>query len=469
MRFLIVSDNVGMPNYPRGIFQYTTSLVRALRQCGHDICLLVERDPDHDLPRREQSRLAAISPDASYAAQLSAIYSYLAPPDPARSNRVRRGLRFRMAGALGWPGAIIPLLSLRGLLLLLRRQASLPLRLIPNRPQRLDYFPPCLDHLRACSELALCDSVYSLSYVASSLGFDPPVIDARGYDVILVDAPSYLRFHRSESSELVAVIHDLIPLLSAPVTRGSRRSFANRLADTLAQADSLVFVSESIRSRFHDLFPSVPLAGSTILHPSVADDIADDVPGRTDSTNGAEAGRDYLIGILTGEPRKNLRTLLDAWTLLPEEISLKLVGDIEPERYGLDGGDGKRSRIEVVGYVDEATKRRLIAGSIGLVMPSLSEGFGIPLVEGFLLGKPVFCSDLDVFHEVAGEHAVYFDGHRARSIADAIGAYLENPAAYSDRVRAGQDGCRRRFTVSTLRERVAQRFGVAATPPPVEA
>lgn len=458
-----------MPSYPRGIFQYTTNLVRALQQCGHDVCLLVERDPVHELARREQSRLAALSSEASYAAHLGAIYSYLAPPDHVRRNHARRGLRFLLAYVLGWPAAVIPLLSLPGLRLLLRREASLPICLIPNRPQQLDYFPSCLDHLRACSGLALCDSVYSLSYVASSLGFDPPVIDARGFDVILVDAPSYLRFERSPSSEVVAVIHDLIPLLSAPVERGSRRSFTNRIAETLDQADSLVFVSESMRCGFHDVFPAVPLTGSTVLHPSVADDIADNVPARTDLTDGAEKDRDYLIGILTGEPRKNVQTLLDAWAFLPDEISLKLVGDIEPKRDGLVGADGARSRIEVVGYVDEATKRRLIAGSIGLVMPSLSEGFGIPIVEGFLFGKPVFCSDLAVFHEVAGEHAVYFDGYRARSIADAIGAYLENPGAFTDRVRAGQDDCRKRFTVSALRERVAERFGVAATSPPMDA
>jgi glycosyltransferase involved in cell wall biosynthesis len=55
-----------------------------------------------------------------------------------------------------------------------------------------------------------------------------------------------------------------------------------------------------------------------------------------------------------------------------------------------------------------------------VIIPSLFEGFGMPLIEGLGYGKPVFCSDLLVFRELAGETVKYFDPKSVESITAAI-------------------------------------------------
>ena len=47
-----------------------------------------------------------------------------------------------------------------------------------------------------------------------------------------------------------------------------------------------------------------------------------------------------------------------------------------------------------------------------LFYPSLFEGFGIPILEGISMQKPVFCSDLPVFREIVGDAVNYFDPNR---------------------------------------------------------
>jgi len=470
-RFLIVSDSVGSPIHARGSYHYTINLMRALQRCGHEVCLLVEQPPGYRIQRRRETRLTARPEAPGHDERLAKVYEYLWPADHDGNYPARIRLQ-RLVTSLYLLYLALPLLSPLGVKLLRRRRAILRQDALPNRPQELDFVPSRLDHLRTCSELVLCDAAYSLSLSACHLGLGAPTIDARGFDVVLVDTPSFFRFDVSPGAETVAVIHDLIPLTD-PIMRGfSCRLFSRRITETLAGADSLIFVSDSTRREFCETFPSSAATIATVLHPSVADDIADEAGFHASAenprtgvmgANGPDA--DYMISIVSDEPRKNIANLLSAWALLPAGIGLKLVGYVDPERYGLSRPDGTPSRVEVLGYVDEATKKRLLTGAVGLVMPSYCEGFGIPLVEASFFGKPVFCSDLPVFHEVMGENAIYFEPSSPESIADAIRTYLDDPAAVREQIRGGREECRRRFSLTALTECVADRFGDASSQP----
>lgn len=51
----------------------------------------------------------------------------------------------------------------------------------------------------------------------------------------------------------------------------------------------------------------------------------------------------------------------------------------------------------------------LLLGARALLMPSLAEGYGLPVAEAARAGTPVLCNDLPVFREVLGDYAVYAD------------------------------------------------------------
>ncbi|MBC8076763.1 MAG: glycosyltransferase [Chloroflexales bacterium] len=72
----------------------------------------------------------------------------------------------------------------------------------------------------------------------------------------------------------------------------------------------------------------------------------------------------------------------------------------------------------------------------GLLFPSRSEGFGIPMVEAGLIGLPIFCSDIPPFHEIAGDAAHYFDPQSdPRTIAHMIAGFYRGSAAHHLRRR----------------------------------
>jgi glycosyltransferase involved in cell wall biosynthesis len=137
-----------------------------------------------------------------------------------------------------------------------------------------------------------------------------------------------------------------------------------------------------------------------------------------------DAGRPFLLGVGTPEPRKNLARLLDAFALLRDRGGT--------QRLVLVGADGwgdvrleAQAGVELLGRVSDEQLRDLYACAEALVFPSLWEGFGLPVGEALAAGCRVVCSDLAVLREVAGETATYVDPMSPASIADGIESALE--------------------------------------------
>jgi hypothetical protein len=62
----------------------------------------------------------------------------------------------------------------------------------------------------------------------------------------------------------------------------------------------------------------------------------------------------------------------------------------------------------------------LVRGAIALVMPSLEEGFGLPVLEAMAAGTPVIASDIPSLREVTGGHAIHVDPRSVDAIANAM-------------------------------------------------
>jgi glycosyltransferase involved in cell wall biosynthesis len=81
-------------------------------------------------------------------------------------------------------------------------------------------------------------------------------------------------------------------------------------------------------------------------------------------------------------------------------------------------------QIRSTGYLETREIRALMAASAALVLPSLEEGFGLPVVEAMAAGLPVVCSRGSALEEVAGDAAVLVNPLDTRSIADGIETIL---------------------------------------------
>jgi glycosyltransferase involved in cell wall biosynthesis len=154
------------------------------------------------------------------------------------------------------------------------------------------------------------------------------------------------------------------------------------------------------------------------------------------------------------EPRKNLPTLVRGWAAVPDEVRPGLVvagasvpwnpeGRLELEQALSDLPDRARSQVVQTGYVGHREKVALLAGATALALPSLYEGFGLPILEAMAVGTPVITSNVSSMPEVAGDAAVLVDPRSPSTIAGAIESLVRDEdlrrrlhLAGRDRVRA---------------------------------
>jgi glycosyltransferase involved in cell wall biosynthesis len=93
---------------------------------------------------------------------------------------------------------------------------------------------------------------------------------------------------------------------------------------------------------------------------------------------------------------------------------------------------------------------------MGMIFPSVAEGFGIPIVEGALLGIPVICSNLAVFHEITSNMALYFEPGSPDQLVFRINQVLSNPTVYAESARQLRDSVVRRFSQQSMQQRLQE-------------
>ncbi len=90
------------------------------------------------------------------------------------------------------------------------------------------------------------------------------------------------------------------------------------------------------------------------------------------------------------------------------------------------------------GFVDDADKGALYAGALGLVFPTLYEGFGFPILEAMLCGTPVIASTTSSLPELAGEAALLVDPLDVEAISAALERISTDAALRARLIAAGR-------------------------------
>jgi glycosyltransferase involved in cell wall biosynthesis len=139
----------------------------------------------------------------------------------------------------------------------------------------------------------------------------------------------------------------------------------------------------------------------------------------------------YYLFVGTLEPRKNLERLIDAISILPANVKnlakLLIVGgkgwggvNIQEiiKQYGVE------DNVVSIGYVDDSTLAELYSNALFLVMPSLYEGFGLPLIEAMAHGVPSLTSNRSSMPEVIGDAGILIDPYDVESISAGLSLLL---------------------------------------------
>ncbi len=158
--------------------------------------------------------------------------------------------------------------------------------------------------------------------------------------------------------------------------------------------------------------------------------------------------RPYVLYLGTIEPRKNVDTLLDAWS------SFGLRGDFDLIVAGASGWAGEKTLarlaarppgVRYLGYVPEDELPGLTAGASAFVYPSLYEGFGFPVAQAMAAGVPVITSNASCLPEVAGGGALLVDPRSASEIQGALDKLLTSPELRRQLATAGLERARQEF------------------------
>ena len=232
-------------------------------------------------------------------------------------------------------------------------------------------------------------------------------------------------------------VHDATPWLHRDtISTGMRYYYGPLYRQALCRAAGVLTVSQAAKA---DLVTALGLAPERVhVTPNGVD-------ARFFEAHASEGPRaPYLLAVGTLEPRKNLPALLEAFRRLRREgrdLELVLVGrqgwtdslplaELEPY-------------VRLTGAIPDAELAELYAAAACFVLPSLYEGFGLPLAEAMAAGTPAVASDIPALREVGGDGVRYAPPHDPAALAAAVAQALDRREESAGLAARARDRARR--------------------------
>lgn len=140
---------------------------------------------------------------------------------------------------------------------------------------------------------------------------------------------------------------------------------------------------------------------------------------------------DYILSVGTLQPRKNFVRLIEAFSQIASKyrkLTLVIVGKrgwmyeeilASPKKYGVE------DRVKFLDFVSDEELPALYRAAKVFALPSLYEGFGLPVLEAMSYGCPVVVSNVSSLPEIAGKAGIYIDPENVESIAGGLVEALE--------------------------------------------
>ncbi len=146
--------------------------------------------------------------------------------------------------------------------------------------------------------------------------------------------------------------------------------------------------------------------------------------------------KDFFIYVGNFYPHKNVERLIRAFSQLDKNIQLILVGPdgfFSERLVRLIDQSNQKKKIMFLNNPTNGELIYLYKNALALINPSISEGFGLPLVEAAYFGLPVIASDIAVFHEILDGQYLSFDPQNSSDIATKIEFFLKNKPKFDYR------------------------------------
>ena len=225
----------------------------------------------------------------------------------------------------------------------------------------------------------------------------------------------------------INVIHDLnfeyYPSFFSPLVRRYLTWFFPRFAK---KADRLITVSQFSKQDIANLY-HIDEEKIDVVYNAASDDFFEvDEQIKKETVQRLTGGIPYFVFVGSAHKRKNVERIMQAFVQFREKhADFKFVfagsnkywdKDIKKTYHLLK----HKSDIVFTGYIATKEMNRVLSSAVALVYPSLFEGFGIPILEGFAAHVPVITSNVTSMPEVAGNAALLVNPLSVEEIANAM-------------------------------------------------
>ena len=279
-----------------------------------------------------------------------------------------------------------------------------------------------------------------LTFLQKSWSCFPPVRlfvpSAKTFDWIFY--PNYIAYpppHSARPTRNVLFIHDTL-FLDYPEEGNGWLNKA--LGKALKRRPLIICNSQATRAAVLRHFPAISPDDILVIWVPLLP-VIESTPDDSILTQHGLVRDSYLLFTSSLTTRK-IGVLLDAYVQLPADLRQRYPLVLVGAHHGLASAEVidrlmqlkaqyPDTRIIATGYIDDAQRNALYAGAHLFVHPSLAEGFGMPLLEAMHFGRTILASDIEVFHEVAGDDVRYFDPHDASALCSALTEELETGRA----------------------------------------
>ncbi len=199
---------------------------------------------------------------------------------------------------------------------------------------------------------------------------------------------------------------------------------------SIKQAKKIITISQSSKSDIIKEYEAKP-EKVVVVYPGIKQDKT--TKRKMDSLKGKyNIEGDFILFVGTLQPRKNLVRLIEAFKKVSSDYKdLKLVvigkkGWLFEEIFKAPLESGIENRVVFLDFVPDEDLPEFYRKAKCFVLPSLYEGFGLPILEAMKYGCPVLTSNISSLPEAGGDAALYFDPYRVDDIAEKIKQVLKD-------------------------------------------
>jgi len=248
----------------------------------------------------------------------------------------------------------------------------------------------------------------------------------------------------------VTTIHDVTPLRMPSHSRRVTLLQRSLLWSSAKFSQAIITDSECSKRDLVDLY-GLPESKVSVVYlgydGAVFNSAPRDVEAQTVLLTKLGVAKPYLLHHGTIQPRKNLKRLIEAYQLMLArnrnlDLDLVLAGplgwDYEETVAAANNGAGCRGRTVLTGALPDYDLATLVKGASLVVVPSLYEGFCLPMVEAMASGAPTVAANASCLPEVSGGVLKYFDPESIEDMANCLQQVLESEATRMELAQKGK-------------------------------